>query len=119
MRDSDAHLALGRSPYVLYSVKCIDLVSLAPFSGHRVEDDAKEGTWPPCALSDLSMLEAASLCSQRPLCALSDLSVLDVALPPYARSGLSMLPAASLCSKWPPCAPSGLSMLEAASLCSK
>ena len=30
---SDSHLDLGRAPYVLYGVKYIDLVSLAPFSG--------------------------------------------------------------------------------------
>ena len=30
---SDPHLDLGCAPYVLYGVKYIDLVSLAPFSG--------------------------------------------------------------------------------------
>ena len=30
---SDPHLDFGRAPYVLYGVKCIDLVSLALFAG--------------------------------------------------------------------------------------
>ena len=34
---SDSHLDLDRAPYVLYGVKYIDLVSLAPFPGHRAD----------------------------------------------------------------------------------
>ena len=39
---SGSHLDLSRAPYDLYGVKYIDLVSLAPFSGHvpRVREDS-------------------------------------------------------------------------------
>ena len=46
---SGAHLDLGRAPYVLYGVKYIDLVSLAPFSGQMVQTTKEEdGTVPLC-----------------------------------------------------------------------
>ena len=35
---SGSHLDLSRAPYDVYGVKYIDLVSLAPFSGHGASD---------------------------------------------------------------------------------
>ena len=39
---SDSHLDLSRAPYVLCGVKCVDLVSLAPFPGMRSNQPGAE-----------------------------------------------------------------------------